>query len=268
MPTFLLIKSFGDTLIPFTCLSSEDDCKFIVGSHLRSLITELNLQQKYNIDFISTGSSTPFPLYDIRNTNFLSLIPKTLKLRSNINKIIPQPITSEYTWKENILSLKKLKQNSSKNIYDFYSCFQKSKYKNNAYLRTYNNTQKIAILPFTRQHSKNITRENLYAILDYAEAANKKLVHVRFSDEPQLLGFVHEEVIIKKSIKALSDKMSSFEVAFCADSFPLHLREFLKLKSFGIYNYENQYWMPTSLRNGSLYTVGQTTKDELLHKLG
>lgn len=267
MPTFLLIKSLGDALIPFTCLSPEDECKFIVGSHLNPLINDLNLKQIYNIDTICTGDATPFPLYDIRNTNFNSMIVKTLKLRRRIKRIIPRPITSEYSWKEKLLSLKDFNQNESKNIYKFYSNFKKISHKDTVLRDTANSTQKIALLPFTRQKSKNISEENLYAILHYAEAINKKLVHVRFADEPQLLGLAHEDAIIKKSIKSLSNKMLEFDLAFCADSFPLHLREFLKLKSFGIYNEFNPYWMPTSLRNDSLYTVGQTTKEVLFRKL-
>jgi len=268
MQTFLLIKSLGDALIPFTCLSPEDECKFIVGSHLCPLINELNLKQRYNIDTIYTGDATPFPLYNIRNTSFNPMILKTLKLRRKIKRIIPRPITSEYTWREKVLGLQDFNQIDSENIYKFYSNFKKINRKDNVSTCTVDCTQKIALLPFTRQKSKNISKENLYAILDYAEATNKKLVHVRFADEPQLLGFVHEDAIIKKSIKSLSNKMLEFDLAFCADSFPLHLREFLKLRSFGIYNKFNPYWMPTSLSNDSLYTVGQTTREELFRKLG
>ena len=250
----LSLKSFGDCIIPITCFSSSDlKINLFIGEHLVPMVCALNIGSNISITVLKTGGKVVPALFNVRKSNFSSILKSFFLIKSEIIDIKNNPkiYVDKLSVRELcLLGFKGKILPRAKNIYSRYLKLAKlppSILLNSPMEKYSPKKREIAYFPNTSMLEKNLTNEITKTVVRICRSQGWTLVYYRFPSERAILVDGLETRVIVQSFENLIDVMKKHSKAICADSFPMHLREFFKLKTFLVKNFDNRGWTPLSI---------------------
>lgn len=250
----LSLKSFGDCIIPITCFSSSDlKINLVIGEHLVPMVCALGLGSNITITVLKTGEKVVPALFNVRKSNFPSVLKSFFVIKSEIMGIK----NNSYIYVDKLsireLSLLGFKGKTlpkAKNIYSRYLKLGKlppSILLSSPIKKYFSKKKEIAYFPNTSRLEKDLSNEITETVVRICSSLGWTLVYYRFPSERAILVDGLETRVIAQSFDNLIEVMKKHPKAICADSFPMHLREFLKLKTFLVKNVDNRSWTPLSI---------------------
>ena len=249
----LSLKSFGDCIIPITCFSSSDlKINLFIGEHLVPMVRALSLGSNISITVLNTGGKSVPALFNVRKSNLSSVLKSFFEIKREIMDIKnnQQIYVDKMSIRELcLLGFRGKILPKAKNIYSRYLKLGKlppSILLNSPIEKYFSKKKEIPYFPNTSRLEKDLSNETTKTVVRICSSLGWTLVYYRFPSERAILVDGLETRVIPQSFENLIEVMKKHRKAICADSFPMHLREFLKLKTFLVKNVDNRGWTPLS----------------------